>query len=503
MAGITKKSGNQENCAKLHNGDELSEDQEKIYGNVGFLLIFSRGTLSSICSGYLIRSDVVLTAQHCIADNNQNPYDPEDFEFTFDSLSKMVKDQENNIPRNVKSIQSVIPWSEAGEQYRDVALLKLRTGYDELHAPFDLMQTSVPDNKALITLSGYGNYVKGRDTQTFDQGNRLIGQGKFNSYTDIEQFPDFDNSNFIESADYLSVLPDTTGRNQMICQGDSGSSAFWDNGAMVNIVGVTSMQDTRGDSPEAACVNSAEGLFVPAHRIRPWVNQQLTNINSKYVMETYTTLKGEVLDIVKGTNSDKVKVKLVGFIDNGLALTGDEFTFDLCKNESCKVSPTLYSAMGKDSLVLFKIKQEQNINYIQQAVPSNYSLFFETEINATIVSSETSETIEGRSEKVYKIKYSDPSGNNPKVPWNYELLSEAVFCTSGCSKNSQVVTSGFELQSGKGIKAKVSVIHGKIYFRTIAAEPSYDSEKVEYTRAGMEVPSQPILASNAAKTCQP
>ena len=134
----------------------------------------------------------------------------------------------------------------------------------------------------------------------------------------------------------------------------------------------------------------------------------------------------------------------------------------------------------------------------------NYSLFFETEIKATLVSSENSVTNEGRNEKIYNLMYSDPIGINPKVPWNYNLLSEAVFCNGGCSKNSSIVTSGFEMQSGKGIRATVSVIHGKIYLRNIAGEPTYDADKVEYTRAGMEVPPlKPILASSTPKTCQP
>ena len=387
VAKVEKTDDVVKKCLAIKDGDILTEPQNATYKNVGFVLMLnSQGRLSSICTGYLVKPDVVLTAQHCIANNSQVPRLPERVLFTFTDLDSIIKAVQENRPWDATEVKSIIPWAEQGQPFRDVALLHLTKRYDETYIPFDLMQNPVPTPNTDIVMVGYGNYVKeGEAAETFDQGIRRIGTAKFIGYDD-EPFPQFNNPDFIRVANYMNLEP-SGAKKQMICQGDSGSSVFWDQGHTNFIAGVTSMQIIANYTEEFEayddCENSALGLFVPSHEIRDWVNGELTNINESYALPTYSSFEAKIDNISETPAADTLSLTITRHMDNGLAIAESAITATLCK-QNCGRYADLSAPVTKGLSVLVTVEKVEDKFVITRTTVEPISRIVHAAINCVI-----------------------------------------------------------------------------------------------------------------------
>jgi secreted trypsin-like serine protease len=467
-----RASADDDVCLFVRSGTELNVDQKKQFGGVGLLaLVDNAGAVQGICTGMLIRPDVVLTAQHCVADENQVPYQPSQLVYTLEPSNASVR----------RAVKSVIQWAEKTTPpsvYRDVALVVLDKPFDESFPIFDIKQTLAEAGNGIsdLTMVGFGGYTDGGNAATYSVGTRRFGLAKFNGIAQNIPFPDYANVNYLGNGDYISLLPGTTG--QIICGGDSGSSLFWNNGFSRQIVGVTSMGAASGTTAADQCASTAEGLFVPSHQIRNWVSAKLGEIKPGDKLESYSLIEATLKSKVDSATGSDIELSEIKYLDNGIGITGTELKTQICSKD-CKLLTEVTGELSLNSKYVIKMIKDGEVNKVAKIGPRNIPSIYPLEFNASIRKIMPEVDVFGRKEK--EIQFENikiPEAGNA-IPVRGDFAT-AVICSSGCSVASSIATVGFEPQLSKGVTVKAEYIEGfGIYVREIKANAAFNKSAIE------------------------
>jgi hypothetical protein len=441
-------------------------------------LINAQGVVQGICTGMLVRPDVVLTAQHCVADVNQVPYQPTQLVYTLDANPIQAQGILNISSPAARRVSSIVQWAERTTPpsiFRDVALVKLSNPFNENFPIFDIRQTSI-DSQAGITdliMSGYGGYTNGANANTYSVGQRLYGAATFSGYSEAP-FPEFNNPNYVGTGDYLRIVPGAQG--QIICGGDSGSSLFWDGGSMRSIVGVTSLGLSQAATAGQQCATTSEGLFVPAHQIRGWVSTKLGEIKMGDKLESYTVLQATIKAATPVATGQSLVLSDIKLLDDGLRLGTNELTANVCEKDCPNLTEITGELKAGQRMTLRLVKSGEVLN-VTQVRPLTVPAVYPVEFDATVAE------LAGTEIEVYGRKEQRVVFSNVKLANGSSALplmggkGVGVLCSAGCSVSSSIKTVGFQPLAEKGVTIKAEVIEGQgVYVREIAANPAMDAE---------------------------
>ncbi len=231
--------------ASIIGGSNSTAEYQKQHGVVGLYLILkdARGNEGgAICTGTLIRSNVVLTAAHCLVASGGMKLVGGIAYFTTDletAMGEMDKDNMSNI-RMFKKIHYHESYKKDGQDEgvtHDIGLVRLSED-----APADFTVASLPPASlstalvkgATFTLSGFGinKYENDKDGQLVGEGDGVLRQVAGVKIIEVE-------------SSGLEILLDQTSGGA--CHGDSGGPAYFTDVTTQKtyVVGVTS----RGEEP--------------------------------------------------------------------------------------------------------------------------------------------------------------------------------------------------------------------------------------------------------------
>lgn len=177
-----------------------------------------------ICSGTLIASDIVLTANHCVVDDNGNLIP---LKFTLDARLSNTN--------NWVNVTSVRRYST-----RDMAILKLAQSFTAVE-PSEVSMNSVTQSQLnqVVEIVGYGN------SQTSGSGSSATDSGAGTKRKGTSVLSGFSDSNY--------SLVSKRSNNQIICPGDSGGPLFFNSQGRRLLFGVANSVLWRG-----SCVTVSE-----------------------------------------------------------------------------------------------------------------------------------------------------------------------------------------------------------------------------------------------------
>lgn len=172
-----------------------------------------------ICTGTLISSDVVLTAEHCVSDSRDQLVS---LKFTLDA-------KYSNTTNTWINVTSVKRYST-----QDIAILKLASPINTVE-PSEIALTAVTQNEInrLVEIVGYG------DSTTQFSGGKTVDSGSGTKRKGVSQMFKFDDNQ------YTLVSRPSTSR-QVICPGDSGGPLYFSWNGRRQLYGVASEVLWRG-----------------------------------------------------------------------------------------------------------------------------------------------------------------------------------------------------------------------------------------------------------------
>ncbi len=192
-----------------------------------------------ICSGTLIASDIVLTANHCVEDDNGNLIP---LKFTLDA--KLASSN------NWVNVTSVRRYST-----RDMAILRLAQSYSTVE-PTEVSMNSVTQTQLNKTVEvvGYGN------SQTSGSGSSATDVGAGTKRKGTSLLTRFSDSNY--------SLASKRANNQIICPGDSGGPLFFSSEGRRLLFGVANSVLWRGS---CTTVSESYHSHVPYGLSKTWL----------------------------------------------------------------------------------------------------------------------------------------------------------------------------------------------------------------------------------------
>ncbi|KAM7347493.1 transmembrane protease serine 9-like [Cochliomyia hominivorax] len=176
---------------------------------------------SHICGGSIISRNYILTAAHCVGDEDEgevyHPYDPNLFTIRAGSTNRLMGGV-------VKQVAKIIVHENYGNFLNDVALLKLESSlvYSDGIKPIPLATAEIPVGSNVV-ISGWGRLKTGGDSPIRLQWNTLEFISKLQCFTSI-----------FMSSDALICLAHQ--QDNGACNGDSGGPAVF-NGELVGVAG--------------------------------------------------------------------------------------------------------------------------------------------------------------------------------------------------------------------------------------------------------------------------
>jgi len=265
-AGCAEPTG--ESRAPIIDGDPVMDGD--FYGTVGLRLPLDKG---EVCTGTLIRPNVVVTAAHCVIDTDDFDGTIIDrrmpSEITVVAGSAPLRDGD---PSFDYAIETIIPHesypnfegssdpSSLGEHHDDIALLVLSTNVTTL-TPVEVLPAAEMDSfltaGEFVTLSGYGaRAVEAGETT-------MIGE------LYIADTPYLDRS----ARELLVGAADETDNQPDSCEGDSGGPGYVFDGETPYLVGASSRARNDGFAGRELCGSGGIYTLVPA--FETWIAEKL------------------------------------------------------------------------------------------------------------------------------------------------------------------------------------------------------------------------------------
>ncbi|NBX93144.1 MAG: hypothetical protein EBQ85_07945 [Proteobacteria bacterium] len=198
-----------------------------------------------ICTGTLISNDVVLTAHHCVTNENG----------TLATIKFTLDTPYSSSTNNWITASSIKPYKTG-----DLALVKLSTPILNV-APSELSVTAATNSNLyqMVDIVGYG------DSQTTTSGTRKTDSGAGTKRRGQSQLVRFDDSN-------ATLVSKPSVSNQVICPGDSGGPLFISVNGRKQLSGVASSVLWRG---YCNTVSESYHGHVAYQRNRTWILQNL------------------------------------------------------------------------------------------------------------------------------------------------------------------------------------------------------------------------------------
>jgi secreted trypsin-like serine protease len=240
---VQQASGNQ---AQILGGTDSTEEYQKQNGIVGIFMILKdeKGEQGgAICTGSLIRKNVVITAAHCLkAEKGMTLVGA--FTFFGTDLETIMKEANNKDHSHIRAIKSILvheSYKTSEDVNNDIGLISLRENAPDGFQPIELAPAAVAESLkpgTKLTLSGFGvsKYT-------------VTGEGELGSI-------DSAGSGRLRQVDGIQLVEtDSSGKEMALdqskragaCHGDSGGPAYYTDSATKKryLVGVTS----RGEEP--------------------------------------------------------------------------------------------------------------------------------------------------------------------------------------------------------------------------------------------------------------
>lgn len=224
----------------------------------------------SICTGTLIGSSIVLTADHCVEDDRGFL---SELEFTLENDLSQAKNW--NRVRRVRRLSS-----------QDIALLELERPYLNIKpSELGLDSLSYGDLYQPVDIVGYGNSKSSFISGSKDSGAGIKRKGVSFLF------------NFDEGFDALVSRPS---KSQVICPGDSGGPLLMNRKGRLQLVGVASSVLWRGS---CATVSQSFHRHIAYGETKRWLLNQLAYLNKPVVVSQNNRPAFKVLE-VPGTYSN-------------------------------------------------------------------------------------------------------------------------------------------------------------------------------------------------------
>jgi hypothetical protein len=233
---------------------------------------------------------------------------------------------------------------------------------------------------------------------------------------------------------------------------------------------------TSGNTTAQQCAGTVQGLFVPSHQIRSWINTKLKTIPNEKELMTYTTLFGRVTALGNneaGTGLLSVRVKAEEYLDNGLGMATDfEFTAKIC-GENCPHQTVRQGTLAVNESVVAKVYKVGEEFYLHTIAFDTVAPLSQFKFKGMIESFGSEVTSYGRKLRPVRFAKAQADSSADKLVFTGERM-EALLCTSGCSKSS-VIGSSVNLVEGQGVTATVDFVEGSgVYLRNIEANVAFN-----------------------------
>lgn len=207
---------------------------------------------ANLCTGTLIRHNIVITAAHCLTGAKSA-------RVVFD-VNPGCNSNYNPNSHSIEVKKAVIhpKYSENVKGKDDLALLKLVSSAPSNYDVIPLYDGKSQLSSQRVTYAGYG---KTRENDEFSQSLRSVVK----EYKSTIYFAK--NRNLVSSQ--------TNGKG--ICQGDSGGPVFFEINDRLHLAGVNSV--VAGRSNASVCRGISEAMYIPAHM--EWISKKLRELSAR------------------------------------------------------------------------------------------------------------------------------------------------------------------------------------------------------------------------------
>ncbi|WP_112663107.1 S1 family peptidase [Microvirga flavescens] len=234
--------------AKAVLGGKTDRDPDGLRQSV----VWIENSAGELCSGALLRADLVLTAAHCMMD---------------EAKYRVVGVDRTFRPQNIRVTAAAIhPSFEPGTTPRkqpgiDLAVLKLARPLGKQFKPFDLRTIPQIETGEMVTLAGFGVLDENRKhTARLLRQTSLVSLGQANSSNKVLIVTDSDK------------LAQTTGLGA--CRGDSGGPILAATQQGYRLLGIVSWSSGALRGPPSASCGGLTAVTPLAENV-PWIEKSI------------------------------------------------------------------------------------------------------------------------------------------------------------------------------------------------------------------------------------
>lgn len=281
----TNSSNNEENpLFELNNVDQRIINGHNAYLGQFPFIVFLRNRGTRYCGGSIIAKFWILTAGHCVVDNNGNVHQTSDITIVAGGIRSDGADGiEYQISRIFKH-ESFQPHQLYND---DIALLKVQGGINFITGRVEMItleQGSFKEHYAQVAGWGEERWIDGMDM-------KIAFQLK---YTFFNVMP-FLNCSRIAGLNKICSLPN---RGNGVCRGDSGGPMFYNSSNEYILIGVASYITGASLTPagyRSACGTGSIEVYTKVSSYLDWIQK----ITSRYT-DDFSSYQSFALKIING-----------------------------------------------------------------------------------------------------------------------------------------------------------------------------------------------------------